>query len=261
MITATYIYHSGFLVETPEALLIFDYWKDPAKVASRIQNSDKPLYVLISHHHKDHLNREVFSWRRASGNIHFIISKDVFKFCRYQLREHTTYNGVKPDPQTVHILSPGEKYTDSNISIKAYDSTDTGNSWVVTTKCGKRIFHAGDLNAWTWKDESSEAEWKADLKKYTVILETIASENRAIDLAMFPVDSRIGTDWFAGAKLFLEAIDVKMFLPMHFELGQTEEEKMRYHRDAARFDLYANPHRGCCAALQTPGASACSALH
>ena len=30
--TVTYIFHSGFLVETPSAVLIFDYFKDPAGV-------------------------------------------------------------------------------------------------------------------------------------------------------------------------------------------------------------------------------------
>ena len=25
----TYIYHDGFVLDTPEAAVVFDYWKDP----------------------------------------------------------------------------------------------------------------------------------------------------------------------------------------------------------------------------------------
>ena len=35
--TVTYIFHSGFLVETPSAVLIFDYFKDPAGVFDRCE--------------------------------------------------------------------------------------------------------------------------------------------------------------------------------------------------------------------------------
>lgn len=38
----------------------------------------------------------------------------------------------------------------------------------------------------------------------------------AIDIAMFPVDSRIGTDYMRGASQFIERIKTAAFAPMHF---------------------------------------------
>ena len=45
----TYIYHSGFVVETGGCILVFDFWKDPAGVMPGVLESDKPLYVFSSH--------------------------------------------------------------------------------------------------------------------------------------------------------------------------------------------------------------------
>ena len=32
MMTLTYIFHSGFMLETDRAILVFDYWLDPSRV-------------------------------------------------------------------------------------------------------------------------------------------------------------------------------------------------------------------------------------
>ncbi|MDE5836870.1 MAG: hypothetical protein K2H50_07675, partial [Paramuribaculum sp.] len=47
-------------------------------------------------------------------------------------------------------------------------------------------------------------------------LNRISSENQEIDIAMFPVAPRLGTDFGEGAKEFLTEIKVNNFLPMHF---------------------------------------------
>lgn len=48
----TYIFHSGFVLETDRCILVFDYWMDPAGVIPRLLQSPKPLYVFSSHFHK-----------------------------------------------------------------------------------------------------------------------------------------------------------------------------------------------------------------
>ena len=45
----TYIFHSGFALETDRCILVFDYWMDPAGVMPRLLQSPKPLYVFSSH--------------------------------------------------------------------------------------------------------------------------------------------------------------------------------------------------------------------
>ena len=59
----TYIFHSGFLVETDRFCYLFDYEKGPLPEA----DPKKPILVLSSHGHGDHYNEEVFSLLRASG--------------------------------------------------------------------------------------------------------------------------------------------------------------------------------------------------
>lgn len=59
----TYIFHSGFAVETQSCVLVFDYWMDPADCMPVILSNGKPVYVLVSHFHEDH-----FSFTFAPGN-------------------------------------------------------------------------------------------------------------------------------------------------------------------------------------------------
>ena len=47
----TYIFHSGFAVETQSCVLVFDYWMDPADCMPVILSKGKPVYVLVSHFH------------------------------------------------------------------------------------------------------------------------------------------------------------------------------------------------------------------
>ena len=49
----TYIFHSGFAVETQSCVLVFDYWMDPADCMPVILSKGKPVYVLVSHFHDD----------------------------------------------------------------------------------------------------------------------------------------------------------------------------------------------------------------
>ena len=80
--TLTYIFHSGFVVETEQALLVFDYWLDPKGVMDNVLSSDKPLYVFSSHFHEDHFSRDIFDWRTRHPNITYILSKDIFRHRR-----------------------------------------------------------------------------------------------------------------------------------------------------------------------------------
>ena len=78
----TYIFHSGFAVETQSCVLVFDYWMDPADCMPVILSKGKPVYVLVSHFHEDHFSREIFSWRKRYPQTSFTynsprISSDI----------------------------------------------------------------------------------------------------------------------------------------------------------------------------------------
>lgn len=240
----TYIWHDCFLMQTASANFIFDFFLDPTQKGDipeflRMADNGKPLFVVVSHHHKDHYTREIFSWVRKHPDIHFIISKDVARSARHIITPGTLYNGVRPDPNRVNVVRPGEEVQIAGIKFRAFASTDTGNSWFVIAD-GLKIFHAGDLNAWIWKDESTQQEINKALGDYNVIINSIAEVTDKFDIVMFPVDSRIGTDYFTGARIFLERFDTDLFLPMHFCLADNEEQMLQRSRDAASFQFYSS---------------------
>ena len=85
MITLKFIWHDCFVLETPAFAAVFDFWKDGRRSAASGEPpaflssipEDKPLYVLVSHHHKDHFHRSIFNWEQVHPEIRFIISKDT----------------------------------------------------------------------------------------------------------------------------------------------------------------------------------------
>ena len=71
-----YIYHSCFLVETKDYLIVFDYFKKPLKnknddisLEEKILNTEKKVLVFSSHSHYDHFNKEIFYWKNKFGII------------------------------------------------------------------------------------------------------------------------------------------------------------------------------------------------
>ena len=51
---------------------------------------------------------------------------------------------------------------------------------------------------------------EVDFRRYVEPL-----RGRKIDLAMLPLDPRLGEDGFRGPRYFLELADIRRFLPMH----------------------------------------------
>lgn len=246
----TYIYHDCFIIETGEAVFIFDYWKDPL---SGIENRDfpplleeinsgKPVYVLVSHHHKDHFSRRIFLWSQRIENIRYIVSRDVYKAVNYLFREDGNYKGFRPDSSRLTVMTAGDIFSDGIVKISAFPSTDIGNSYVVEN-AGYTFFHAGDLNAWIL-DEYDAEEKQQKKTEYQSIIDTIASRHHGFDAVMFPVDSRIGGDFSWGARVFVNRISCKLFIPMHFELVMEENQKEQRRKDAASFQLYARKDYG-----------------
>lgn len=78
----TYIFHSGFALETENCMLVFDYWLDPAHVIDGLLKCNKPMYVFASHFHEDHFNRDIFTWKSIKPDITYLLSKDILKHRR-----------------------------------------------------------------------------------------------------------------------------------------------------------------------------------
>lgn len=212
----TYIFHSGFVLETEHCQLLFDYWLDFADIKSKILANDKPLYVFSSHFHEDHFNAETLSWRAQKPNITYILSKDIWRHHRAEKEAADVW------------LAKGGTYKDKHLRVWATGSNDSGVSWVVEVE-GKRIFHAGDLNNWyarfltddyqggtIMSKEFGEIDPLKDEKQYLGELKDIRKITDHFDLVMFPIDGRIGNGYTRGGRQFLERFTVGTFVPMHF---------------------------------------------
>lgn len=207
--TLSYIYHSGFAIEAEGVTIIIDYYKDSSEtvrnegiVHDRLLHNPGKLYVLSSHFHPDHFNRDVLSWKEERPDIHYIFSKDILKHRRAS-KEDAIY------------INKGETYEDDALKIQAFGSTDVGISFLIHIQ-GMSIFHAGDLNNWHWSEESTEEEIRKANGDFLAEVRFLKEIAPAIDLVMFPVDRRMGKDYMKGAKQFIEQIKTTIFVPMHF---------------------------------------------
>lgn len=198
----THYYHSGFSVTDGRTLLVFDYWRgekgelapDKQLTLKTIQRYDS-VFVFISHEHVDHMDPVVFSWN-AAGNVSYIVSSDM------------------PVGTRGKRMAPGDSLALSdNVSVTAFDSTDLGVSFLVDFG-GVRLFHAGDLNFWHWREESTMQEIEEADAEFRKAVAPLSREK--IDIAFFPVDPRQGTMFEAGANYFILSVKPRILIPMHY---------------------------------------------
>jgi len=224
----TYIFHSGFLLETDKCFLVFDYWMDPNQVILQALSSPKPMYVFSSHFHEDHFTNRIFSWRDIKKNITYILSKDILKRHRAQQEDADVW------------LTKGGSWKDDIIKVIATGSNDSGVSWIIETSDNqgstpKRIFHAGDLCNWYARflseeivpekiisEEFGEINPVAEEKMFLGELKDIRKVTDSFDLVLFPVDGRIGNGYTLGARQFIDRFKVGLFVPMHFVMSGFE---------------------------------------
>lgn len=203
MMKLTYLFHSGFLLEADGFAVVFDYYREGRALLDNQLHREQPLYVLVSHEHRDHYNPEVLAWHRQNNRVCYIFPREMEG--RRELADL---------PQAV-FLSRGESYADERLQVTAFGSTDLGASYEVVI--GKQtVFHAGDLNNWHWADESTADEVREAEEAYRAELDYLARRVTRFDVAMFPVDARLGSDYMRGARQFVERFEVGVFVPMHF---------------------------------------------
>lgn len=205
-----HIHHSCFIVETDSSFLIFDYFKnkkDPredfdfTKLLDNIFKSPKSLYVFSSHSHQDHYNSKILSWSREKEQTYYILSSDI------KLYGSGSINNL-------YTATQNEEFKINNLKINTFGSTDEGISFLINID-GMNIFHAGDLNWWKWPDDTPEEEKEME-SAFKAVIDDIAGINADIDIAFFPVDKRLEDNYLCGGQYFIEKLNPKVFIPMHF---------------------------------------------
>lgn len=211
----TYIYHSCFVVETTEHVLLFDYYRDAPDACTLVSDmfaawADKQVLVFASHGHSDHFSPAIFNWPKLHPRIHYVLSSDM--------REVIA-------SEQITVLGPGTRAKIGEVEVQTLKSTDLGVAFLVM--CDKMsFFHAGDLNWWHWEGEPEEDN-QAMAEDYKRQVNLLAKYS--IDVAFVPVDPRLHTHYSLGIAYFLQVTNARVVLPMHF--GDDYAISRRLHND------------------------------
>lgn len=204
-----YIYQSSFLLEGDHDILIFDFYRASPDIYTQlieiIENTNKSIYVFVSHSHFDHYNEKIFEWNALNRNIVYILSDELS-------------DKIDPKLKSQYSIVFLEKYTSyrkNDLTIKTYGSTDIGCSFFINLD-EYSIFHAGDLNNWHWNEESTIEEINAAENYYQTELDIISKDIQHLNMLFFPTDKRLGKDYLKGLLQFLTVIRVDIVVPMHF---------------------------------------------
>ena len=251
----TYIFHSGFLVETVECYYIFDYWKGslPALDAS------KPVFAFSSHCHADHYNPEIFALLRSLGmsQIIAVLSRDIppkripdslqpvtpEELNARQEIILTRKTAFPADNILTDSISTGNIPTDSipaegiptgNIPtgsipvVKAYHSQEyslpfhTHVQTLLSTDKGVAYFVTCPEG--TIYHAGDLNEWnlpetpEQERRQMTGSYRAAVNKlkGKTIDIAFLPLDPRLEECYADGFLYFLKNMDVKQVFPMHY---------------------------------------------
>ena len=220
----TYINHSCFLVELENCLLLFDYYSEglsgDGPVPGIDKLPDKELYVFVSHKHPDHFDKKVFELENFHNVSCYLISKDA--------KMNQNYIRKKGIPESawekMRFVGKNEQIEmDSGITVTTLASTDRGVAFLVKAE-GYTIYHAGDLNWWSWEGETEECERDME-RRFKQEIGKLAGMN--VDVAFLPLDPRQKDRFYWGFDYFMKHVEVKTAYPMHFWGDKSVIEKLR----------------------------------
>lgn len=203
----TYVDHSCFTVEMGNVVCIFDYFRGELPTFEK----EKELYFFASHKHQDHFSLDIFKIGKEYENVTYVLSNDIRLGDNYLIR-----NEIDPVVKE-SVLRIGKNVTkeietkDGIMTVETLRSTDEGVAYVITYQ-GKTIYHAGDLNWWTWKGETEE-EYEAMTRGYLTEIGRI--KDRTIDVAFVVLDPRQEERYWWGFDAFMKETDTACVFPMH----------------------------------------------
>ena len=234
--SVTYLHHSGFLLELERAYFLFDWWQEELPA----MDVKKPLYVLVSHSHRDHFSPRIFDLADRFEDVIFILSDDID---RAQVpgeilhHSHNCFSEINENPEAqgcgnqnsgtqscgiqnggtqirTFFLKPHESWQIGELLVQTLLSNDLGIGFWCEAE-GVTFYHAGDLNNWDWDDDEEDA---ANAEQYHKELERITKINGGVivDIAFVPVDPRLRQNYWMGLADFLKYCQAKWVFPMHF---------------------------------------------
>ena len=87
-------------------------------------------------------------------------------------------------------------------------------------------------------EESTEQEWKGYEKNFLHEVDNLYDYTHELDVAMFPVDPRLGREYMRGPEQFVKRIKTNIFVPMHFapDYGKANAWNTFYRNKVSRTD-------------------------
>lgn len=217
----TYLYNSGWLIETENELILIDYVpSDKLNLDSvlfkKLQQGEalnKRAYILITHEHSDHFYQPLLRWHLTIKGLNTILG----------------WNYSTTDKSILKVYNR-DSLTTGSLKIIAHPSTDAGSGFLIIA--GELTFyHAGD-----------HAAWSEDLiKDYGNELSFVKHITRKIDMVFIPiVRGKLGgcknTESITeGAMLALQIMKPDIVFPMHIQCDDLNLYKEFNRQVAKRF--------------------------
>lgn len=200
----TYIAHSGYMIELEQVTLLFDYYTGTYPAI----NSEKDLYVFVSHSHPDHYNKQIYELFEKEGkDTYYILSKDIFQ------REVERAIALGIQEERILYIKENQEGWIGDVEVKTLRSTDIGVAFLVKTG-NQCVYHAGDLNWWHWEEEGT-AYCEMMKRKYQYEISKIADEH--IQVACVILDPRMSKKgYILGMDYFMKQVKADYVFPMHF---------------------------------------------
>lgn len=199
MMQITYLDHSGFMVEMEEVVFLFDYYKGEIPET----DSEKPLFIFVSHGHYDHYKKEIFRFADRKKEPYYIVPEEIEIPGEWE---------AKLSGEHLIRTIPGETYEADGCRIRTLRSTDEGVAYLVLHQ-DRTIYHAGDLNWWHWEGEEEPFN-KMMRRNYQREINKL--EDQKIDVAFVPVDPRLEAQYCWGLDYFMRHTRTSKVFPMHF---------------------------------------------
>lgn len=204
-----YIQHSCFLIEFEKVIFVFDYYKGKLYFPE-----GKTIYFFVSHKHSDHFTMKIFKLAKEIPNIHFVLANDMKMTKKYLDCKEVCQEARD---KIIYAKKNEKLPLEDGIMVRTLTSTDEGVAYLIkykesTEKQPYVIYHAGDLNWWSWEGASNQEEktmeacFKHEIHKL---------KDETIDVAFLPLDPRLEERFYLGFDYFANEVKAKYLVPMH----------------------------------------------
>jgi L-ascorbate metabolism protein UlaG (beta-lactamase superfamily) len=204
----TYLTRSGWLAETKNHLLLFDYVPYDGKnfddfVKSQFDSAvknNKKLFIFISHEHEDHFYPKLLDWSKKYINLKLVLGWN----------NESSQTGI-------YKLSGRDEHIIDAVKVAVHEANDAGAGFLVTVD-GITIYHSGD-----------HAQWLPELKEdFLKEIKYIKDKTQKIDIALVPVENRRQLV-MNGAVAATKVLNPEYVFPMHskFEDYKTFADRVK----------------------------------